>query len=128
MAVNGGKMRIKNLLLTILGFTCLGLGIVGVALPVLPTTPFVLLAAFCFSSSNKKFSSWLQRNRIFGPYLENYRTGQGISKTLKIASIIFVWTGLSVSMAIVKTAWICVVLVIVGLGVTTHLLLIKTKQ
>jgi len=121
-------MVLKNLLLTILGFIFLGLGAVGVVLPVLPTTPFVLLAALCFSASNKKFHDWLQRNRFFGPYIENYRTKQGIKRSLKIASIAFLWTGLIISMVIVQTMLIYVTLGIVGVCVTIHLLLIKTKK
>jgi len=117
----------KNLIFNALGFIFLGLGAVGVALPVLPTTPFVLLAAICFSAADNKLSGWLRRNRVFGPYLENYRTKQGISRQLKIASIIFVWVGLTISMIMVRTVFICILLGIVGIGVTIHLLKIKTK-
>ena len=118
---------VKNLILTILGFILLALGAVGVALPVMPTTPFVLLAAICFSAGNNKIADWLNKNRIFGPYIENYRNKRGLSKARKIASIAFVWMGLSISMAIVQTVWSYVVLGIVGVGVTIHLLMIKTK-
>ena len=121
-------MVLKNLILIILGFVFLALGAVGVALPVLPTTPFVLLAAVCFSASNKRIAAWLQRNRLFGPYIENYRTKQGIKLPLKIASIAFLWTGLIISMVIVRTTWVYIVLGMVGAGVTIHLLLIKTKK
>jgi len=121
-------MSVKNLFLVAAGFISLGLGAVGVILPVLPTTPFVLLAAICFSAGNQKFYEWLRKNRVFGPYIENYRTRQGISKKHKIASIIFLWTGLIISMVIVRTVLIYVVLGIVGICVTIHLLLIKTKK
>ena len=121
-------MTPKNLILLISGFILLGLGVVGIVLPVLPTTPFVLLAAVCFSASNMKIAAWLQKNRVFGPYIENYRTKQGIKMSQKIVSIAFLWTGLIISMAIVRTTWIYIVLGIVGIGVTTHLLLIKTKK
>jgi len=118
----------KKLTLTIIGFTFVGLGAVGVALPVMPTTPFILLAAFCFSASNKKFHDWLRRNRAFGPFIENYRTKQGISIWHKTASIAFLWAGLVISMAVARTSWIYVVLAAVGAGVTIHLLMIKTKR
>ena len=121
-------MRIRNALLVVLGFLLLGLGIVGIALPVLPTTPFVLLAAACFSLGSKTCYAWLRKNRIFGQYIENYRTKQGISLWLKISSIAFLWTGLIISMVIVQTLWIYVMLGIVGCAVTIHLLLIKTKK
>jgi len=101
---------------------------VGVALPVMPTTPFVLLAAICFSAGNDKFTEWLQKNRVFGPYIENYRNKRGISIWHKIGSIAFLWTGLVVSMAVVRELWIYLTLSAVGIGVTIHLLLIKTKK
>ena len=104
------------------------MGVVEVALPVMPTTPFVLLAALCFSSSNRKFHDWLKRNRVFGPFIENYRTKQGISKAHKAGSIAFLWTGLTISMAVTQTPWLYVVLVIVGICVTIHLLAIKTME
>ena len=121
-------MTAKSIALTILGFIFLVLGALGIAVPVLPTTPFVLLATVCFSAGNNKIAGWLKRNRVFGPYIENYRTKQGISKTLKISSIIFVWVGLSVSMAFTQTLWVSVLLTIIGICVTIHLLLIKTKK
>ncbi|MCL2391088.1 MAG: YbaN family protein [Oscillospiraceae bacterium] len=121
-------MTIKKLLLIILGFSSLALGVVGVLIPVLPTTPFVLLSAACFSASSKRFDDWLRRNRLFGPYIENYRTKQGISKLRKAATLTFLWTGLLVSIIIVRTPVIFVVLSIVGIGVTIHILMIKTKK
>ena len=119
---------IKNLVFTVLGIILLVLGAIGIALPVMPTTPFVLLAAICFSAGNKKFENWLRRNRYFGPYIENYRTGQGVGRAHKIISIVFVWTGLSISIAVVQTLWVTIMLIIIGICVTIHLLMIKTKK
>ena len=109
-----------------LGFLFLCLGAVGVVLPVMPTTPFVILAALCFSAGNKKFHERLCRNRVFGPYIENYRNKQGISITLKVCSIALLWTGLAVSMVAMRTVWGFVLLGAVGVGVTIHILTIKT--
>ena len=121
-------MRAKNLLLIILGVTFLGLGAVGILLPVLPTTPFVLAAAACFSAGSQRLDNWLRQSRLFGPYIENYRTKQGISKLRKVVSIAFLWAGLLISMAVVRTALIVVALSLVGACVTVHLLKIKTKS
>jgi hypothetical protein len=121
-------MRIKNVFLLIFGFISLALGVAGIALPVLPTTPFVLLAAMCFSSSNKKIHDKLLRNRVFGQYIENYHTKQGISIKLKAASIASLWTGLISSIAVTRMAALYIVLPIIGVCVTIHLLLIKTKK
>ena len=120
-------MAAKKFLLTFLGFVLLGLGAVGVVIPVLPTTPFVLLAAVCFSTGSSRMTAWLRRNRVFGQYIENYRTKKGISRLLKIASIVFLWAGLSISMAVTQKTWLCIFLCGVGVCVTIHLLLIKTK-
>jgi len=120
-------MSIKKLILTTLGVLFLVLGAIGIVLPGLPTTPFVLLAAACFASGNPRIYGWLQRNRIFGPYLENYRTKQGVKKSWKIKSIASLWITLAISMIILRTVWIYILLSIIGVCVTVHLLRIKTK-
>ena len=121
-------MAVKKLLLTLLGIILLSLGAVGVLIPVLPTTPFVLLAAACFSTGCEKAAEWLRSSRVFGQYIENYRTKKGISRTLKIASIVFLWAGLATSIAITQKTWLSILLGAIGVGVTIHLLLIKTSQ
>jgi len=121
-------MGLKQVLLLLAGFLSLAFGAVGVALPVLPTTPFVLLAAICFSASNEKMARWLEQSRVFGPYIENYRTRAGIPLRLKCASIGFLWTGLIISMVLTQAVWAYILLGIIGIGVTVHLLVIKTKK
>jgi len=120
-------MTIKKLLIILLGFVALVLGAAGIIVPLLPTTPLVLLSAACFSRSNKKLDTWLRQSRIFGPFIENYRTGSGISKWHKVWTIAFLWIGLSTTMILARTLWIFAILVIVGICVTTHVLMIKTK-
>jgi uncharacterized membrane protein YbaN (DUF454 family) len=126
-------MKFRSLLFTILGFVSLGFGAIGVVITVIPflifpTTPFVILAAFCFSMGNQKFHNRLLNNRIFGPYIVNYKTKQGISLMHKVSGIIVVWTGLFISMFFARSLWIYIVLALIGVGVTIHLLLIKTKS
>jgi len=121
-------MRIKKAFLIAVGFLLLGLGAVGVVLPVLPTTPFILLAATCFSASSEGFYKWLLNNRVFGPYIENYRTKQGISILHKVGSIAFLWTGLFISMVITQAIWLYILLGVIGVCVTIHILSIKTKK
>jgi len=128
LIANKGDMTFKKILLIISGFICLILGGVGIILPLLPTTPLVLLAAICFSAANEKLNNWLSRSRLFGPYIENYRTGQGISKCRKIVSVVYLWIGLVTSMIVIQTTAIYIILSIVGIGVTIHILMIKTKK
>ena len=125
---DGSDRLLKKRLLIISGFISLGLGALGVALPVLPTTPFVLLAAICFSAGNSKYALWLKKNRVFGPYIENYRTKQGISITHKVASIAFLWVGLIISMIVTRSTTVIIILLVVGVGVSIHILMIKTKK
>ena len=121
-------LRLKNALFVVLGFALLGLGLVGALLPVMPTVPFVLLAAMCFSSSSKKFYERLRRNRFFGPYIENYYSKRGITKRRKIAGIVLAWAGLGVSMFVMRKTWVYIIAGIVGAGITLHFLLIKTRK
>ena len=70
-----------------LGFIFLGLGVVGVFLPLLPTTPFVLVAAGCFAKSSDKWHQWLLSNRIFGPIIKDWQEKKCISVSTKIIAI-----------------------------------------
>lgn len=80
------SMVIKSLLL-FAGWTCVGLGVVGVFLPILPTTPFMILAAACFARSSKKFYIWLLLNPYFGKHVYRYRENRIIPRKVKIVGI-----------------------------------------
>jgi len=121
-------MKVKRLLINALGFLFLGIGAVGVIVPLLPTTPFVLLAAVLFSYSNRKFHDWLKHSPFFGAYITNFEEKQGVPMSLKIKSIIFVWVSLSISMVALRTLWAFILLSVIGAGVTVHLLMIRTKR
>ena len=121
-------MNAKKILLIAAGFTALGLGLVGIALPVLPTTPFILLSAICFSASNSRFSRLLQKNKYFSSYIDNYKNKTGIPGSVKIGSIIFLWTSLLVSMILLKKDYLYILLPVVGVCVTIHIALIKTQK
>ncbi len=70
--------RIIRTLLIVCGTLCVGLAVVGIFVPILPTTPFLLLAAVCYARSSQRFLAWLLTNRWFGSYIKNYREGRGI--------------------------------------------------
>lgn len=114
--------------LTALGIVSLGLGIVGIALPVLPTTPFLLLASFLFYKSSKKLHDWLLGNKLFGQYISSYKKHRAIKRKAKIASIGLLWVTLAVSIYTVDNLYIRIFLGIVGIAVTAHLLYIKTLE
>jgi len=73
------------------------LGVVGALVPVLPATPFLLLAAACYARSSRRLYGWLFTNRVFGEYLRRYRDGEGLPLASKIATLVLLWITLGVS-------------------------------
>lgn len=116
-------------LLIVLGTLCVALGVLGVFLPVLPTTPFLLLAAFCYTRSSDRFYRWLTTNRWCGKYIRNYQEGRGISLKQKGLTIVLLWMtiGLTVFFA-VSQWWARWILLCIAVGVTIHIAKIKTYK
>lgn len=108
------------------GFMSLGLGIVGIFLPLLPTTPFLLLSAFCFAKSSDKFYQWLILNRVFGSYIQNYREKRGIPLKAKIMSVSLLWISILSSIILLKNIYFTIILPVIALLVSIHLLRMKT--
>ena len=121
-------MKSKRLFFLSLGTACLGIGAVGVVLPVLPTTPLVLASVFCFAKSSKRAEQLISNNRYFGSYIENYKNKQGVPLDVKIQSISFLWVVLIISMAFLNQNYLYILLIIVGIAVTIHILSFKTKK
>lgn len=119
--------RVKKSLLIAAGVVSLALGGIGAFLPILPTTPFVLLAAACFAASSPAMHRRLSNSSFFGEYLENYSNGGGVSRPLKARSLIFLWLGLAVSAAVTRRPILWVILALVGCCVSRHILMLKTK-
>lgn len=114
-------------LLIAAGFACVGLAAIGIFLPVLPTTPFLLLAAYLFARSSDRFLQWLLTNRWFGEYLRNYREGRGIPLREKVISIGLLWVVIGISAVFaVSNGWIRAGLVGIAIAVTVHLVRTKT--
>lgn len=79
--------RIKKPLWLKLGLVSFVLAIIGVALPLLPTTPFLILAAFCFSQSSEKAHDWLMQHRTFGPMIKDWQNHGRIKRKVKVVSV-----------------------------------------
>lgn len=73
------------------GMICVGLGAVGIVLPGLPTTPFLLVAAYCFARSSLHFHGWLVNHRWFGSYVRNFEEGRGMTRPAKAATLLVMW-------------------------------------
>jgi uncharacterized protein len=117
------RSRIIRAILITTGTVSLVLGAIGIVLPLLPTTPFLLLAAACYLRSSKRLHKWLISNRWFGSYIKNYQEGKGIPLKTKFIAIIFLWLTISYSaLFIVHEILIAqVALLIVAVGVSVHL-------
>lgn len=120
------KPTLKQILLFALGSLSLMFGLIGIVLPVLPTTPFLLISAYCYLRSSKKLYLWLTHNRLFGKYLYNYAVHHAVPRQTKIVSIIVLWVGLVTSILLVNLLYVRLILVVVGIAVSTHLLSLRT--
>ncbi|MEA5038794.1 MAG: YbaN family protein [Clostridiaceae bacterium] len=118
----------KKWIFTGLGVVFVGFGAVGVFLPIWPTVPFILLAAGCFSIGNPKAYEKLAASPLFGEYIRNYKEKTGVTVKTKAHSLIFLWLMLGLSAWFSRRLWLVFVLAAVGVGVTTHILLLKTKR
>lgn len=120
---------IYRILLIVLGTVCVLLGVLGMFLPVLPTTPFLLLAAICYGRSSRRFYRWLMTNCWCGEYIRNYREGKGLPLKQKVLTILLLWLtiGLTARLA-VSMWWLRVILIGIAIGVTIHLVKIKTYK
>ncbi len=114
-------MQFKTVVLTCFGFIFLGLGAIGVLLPVWPTTPFVLVSVACFSSS-PRIKARILKISFFKEHIENYEHRTGLSKKTFWISIVWLWGMLLLSMLLVDNLWITLLLLFIGIAVTSHIL------
>jgi uncharacterized membrane protein YbaN (DUF454 family) len=111
------------------GFLLVAIGVIGIFLPVLPTTIFLILASACFVKSSPKANQWLRNHKILGQYIKNYQDKSGLTLRAKVFNIIFLWTMISLSaFYLTNEFYIKVLLLAIAVGVTIHLLMIKTKK
>jgi uncharacterized membrane protein YbaN (DUF454 family) len=116
-------------LLIFAGTLFVGLGVLGIFLPLLPTTPFLLLAAACYARSSKRFYHWLLSNRWFGRYIKNYREKRGIPSGVKISTISILWITIAFSVYFATESFLVrVILVLIAMGVTIHILSMRTLK
>jgi uncharacterized membrane protein YbaN (DUF454 family) len=110
------------------GTVFVGLGVLGIFLPLLPTTIFFLMAAWCYARSSTRLYHWLHHNRYFGKYLKNYREGKGITLLSKISTVVILWSGIGYSIYGIESSVIKLILLAIAIGVTIHITFIPTNK
>ncbi len=117
-----------KILLNIIGILAVVLAILGIFLPLLPTTPFLLLASACFVRGSERLHGWLLTNRLFGEYLRNIEEKRGIPLKGKVMTLILLWASLTFSIYTVRPLLLKGMLVAIGLGVSAWILRMKTLK
>ena len=118
-----------RLLLVIAGTLSVGLGILGIFVPVLPTTPFLLLATACYARSSERFYGWLLNNKWFGNYIRSYLERKGIPLKVKVLTITLLWITIGSSAAFAVQSFVVrLILALIAIGVSIHILCIRTSK
>lgn len=117
---------VSRLFLNILGTVFLLVGVLGVILPLLPATPFLLLASACYVRGSETLHVWLMNNKYLGPYITNIKDNRGMPIRAKIITITVLWVSLLFSMYRLDSLLLDVTLLVVGAAVTTLILKLKT--
>lgn len=102
------------------------MGVIGIVVPLWPTTCFLLLAAWCFARSSARAERWLHENRLFGRYLSDYRERGVISPRVRLTSVAVLWICIGVSAVLLARVWVIALLLLVAGAVTVHLYSLPT--
>lgn len=120
-------LTLRKLLLSTCGLLALLLGLLGVVLPLLPTTPFLLLAAFCFYHGSARLHCWLESRPWIGEQLRLWREQRAVSGKVKVAALIYLWLAIGITVGFFLIGIIYrLLLLVVAIAVTLHLLRLKT--
>jgi len=121
--------KVKHLLFIILGTLFLGIGCIGLILPILPTTPFLILAATCYVRGSDRIYRWMMQNRLFGEFIKNYLEGKGIKPRQKVVTLVFLWVMIIfTTVYMIENMIIRLFLLIIALTVSVHILKLPTVQ
>ncbi|MBM3404513.1 MAG: DUF454 domain-containing protein [Bacteroidetes bacterium] len=121
--------KLQKPLLILAGWVFAVIGMIGIFIPLLPTTPLLLLSASCFMKSSDRFYRWLTTNKFLGAYIKDYREGKGISFRAKIITLTLLWGTMLFSACFVVPYWgVSILLIAIAIGVSRHILTIRPKK
>lgn len=121
--------RLYRALLIAVGTVSVVLGVLGILLPVVPTTPFLLLAAWCYARSSERFYRWLLSNRWFGGYIRNFREGRGMPLRQKVITLSVLWLTVGFAVGFVLSAhWARAAVLLIALSVTVYLARLRPRD
>lgn len=112
----------------IIGLISFVLGFMGMFLPILPTTPLWLLAAFCFMKGSQKLYDWATSYNTFNEIVTNFRIHRAIPMRIKIISTSTLWITIAISCIVVKRLWLIILLLVIAVAVTCHILSFRTLK
>jgi uncharacterized membrane protein YbaN (DUF454 family) len=115
-------------ILVIAGFISLALGIIGIFVPLLPTTPFLLLASACFARGSTRMHNWLRSHGTFGRYLSDFEDGKGIPLRGKVLAMAMMWPSMAYAMWRIGQPALQLLLFAIACGVTIYLLRLPTSR
>jgi uncharacterized protein len=115
----------KKAVLVAAGSVCLALAVLGVFLPLLPTTPFLLLASACYVRSSERLHGWLMGNRVLGGYIRNFKERRGIPLRGRVITVILLWLPLLYSVYRLDLLWL--ELLLVAMGLTWSVIILRMK-
>ncbi|MET0646474.1 MAG: YbaN family protein [Pyrinomonadaceae bacterium] len=118
----------KKAVLVAAGSVCLALAVLGVFLPLLPATPFLLLASACYVRSSERLHGWLMGNRVLGGYIRNFQERRGIPLRAKFATVAVLWLSLLYSIYRLDLPWVELMLVVMGLTSSFFIFRMKTLK
>ena len=120
------KLPLRKGLLIFIGILLVGLATVGIFLPLLPTTPLLLLAAACFIRSSDRLYRWLITHKWFGLFIKNYREHKATTKHAKVVILLLLWGSLGYTIiGVLSALTVRILLLLIGVGVTLHVLSLK---
>ena len=127
--MRGISEKVKRLIFVVFGSIFLFIGVIGVFIPILPTTPFLLLATACYLRGSERLHHWMINNSVFGDFIRNYIEGRGIRLTQKVSTLIFLWMMIIFSIFYVIDSFLLRILMfLIAMTVSVHIIVLPTLK